>query len=334
MGSSSKSKEFKKSLEYREKNKRIEVTDTKSKPRPNQRPNQSSKQRPNKSPNQKARTTSHAKAKKKKKNKTLIVGTSTILAAIAGMSAYSYLNNNQEKVNYNDWLETVGLEDTVKNTGVKPEIVEKLCRLKDEISEENIKNISNYRLIEIYKEAHDAEIEAIHSKIRLFVGDNKTIEVYSYKEGKKTIDVNGKTIYENGQIPIQLLQAIDAAASIDKKMEYENINRVNEINIIRSSIDEVMDLISDRCYVNKGGRLVCDEAPIIKDGVIDEEAQKFMKKKYTTYVYDMYGELSPVILDGVYNEEYAEYDNPYISIDEYLENAINLEIEEDDELDR
>lgn len=301
MGSSSKSKNFRKSMEFKEK----QIV---QKPKTKQKTRASSK--------------SNSKAKSKMSKKPFIVGVGAVMAVAGISSLYSHLDNSQEKMNYNDWLETAGLEDTVKNTGIKPETVEKLIKLKEEVAEENVDNISNQRLMELVNEAYRAEIEAIHSKIKLFVGDNKTIEVYSYEEGKKTIDVDGRTIYANEQIPNQLIEAIDAAASVDKKLDYENINRDEEIKIIRKSLDEVMDIIPDRCYVNQEGKLVCDEAPTIKDGIIDEKAQEFMEEKYTTYVYDMYGELLPVILEGSYNEEYAEYDNPYISIEEYLQDKV------------
>ena len=243
------------------------------------------------------------------------------MAALALLSVTSQCSGgsdstNESKLSYNESIKLIGLEETVKGTGIRLDDVIKIYELLNEVYNDDM---DKERVKQITQEAYDIELKIIHEKIKLIVGDNKHISVYESYNGRTAIKIDGEIIYKNWEIPEPLRKAIHAAASVDKDdADFYHYNQDDQINEIKVSLMDVINIILDRIYINDKGKLEEDEAPYIIDGKIDDENVKnYLNEGYTTYAYDMYGNIVPVIKDGKYIG-CETYDNPYIELEEYL----------------
>ena len=271
-----------------------------------------------------------------------VMGGVAILTAAATVAAtvtkLVQSNNNRKedfKISYVDSARIIGGLDVTKITGVTLDDVIELDELIVELYKlKRDGNVDENTIIEKAKEALDIELRIIHAKMNLIDGANRVSTVWEGYNGNIRINMDGKTVFKNNEIPKGLKDAIHAAAEMDGFHYYRGDKAENKIQEIIDSLIDVEIIIMDKIYIDGKGKLKWIKAPTKIQATSEDKREeqekiiiKYLEEGYTTYAKDSNGNLVKVIEDSKYLGGCDNYDNPYPGlIDEYYNSPEAFEI--------
>lgn len=255
----------------------------------------------------------------------------TVTKLVQSNNGKEYLN----KISYVDSARIIGGLNVTKITGVTlddvirlDELIVKLYKLKRD------GNVDKNTIIEKAEEARDIELKIIHAKMNLIDGANRVSTVWEGYNGNIRINMDGKTVFKNNEIPKGLKDAIHAAAEMDGFHYYRGDKAENKIQEIIDSLIAVENIIMDKIYLNEKGKLEEIKAPTkiqeISENKREEQEEiiiKYLEEGYTTYAKDSKGNYIKVIENGIYLGGCDTYDSPIPGlIDEYYNSPKAFEI--------
>lgn len=265
--------------------------------------------------------------------KTLIGSVAILAAAATLVQCNNSRSEDMTKISYADSVKAIGTINTKKTTGVGTDDVKKLYESMDELYRlKDDEHVDKQTVQKKAEEAKKIELEIIHSKFNLVCGDNKSISFWEGYNGEKRIDIEGQTAFKNNEIPDGLKEAIHAAAQMDGFYYYRWDNANNRIQEIIYSLEKAEDIIMDKIYIDKDGKLKEEKAPtnikFIPEDKREEQKEniiKYLEEGYTTYAKDSKGNYIKVIENGVYLGGCDTYDNPYsgLIIDECYKQEVD-----------